>query len=74
MRLIFDYLSNRKQRTKIGCRYTLWKELFFRFFQGPILGLAVEYLSFLSILLTSNTDLAQPVAQMILHRMSMEKI
>ena len=26
--------------------------------QGPILGLVVEYLSFLSILLTSNTDIA----------------
>ena len=29
LRLIFDYLTNRKQRTKIGNDYSSWKEIFY---------------------------------------------
>ena len=28
-RLIFDYLTNRKQRTKIGNDYSSWKKIFY---------------------------------------------
>ena len=37
-RLIHDYLSNRKQRTKINCSYNEWLEIVFGVPQGSILG------------------------------------
>ena len=36
--LIHDYLTNRKQRTKIGDNYSSWSEILFGVPQGPILG------------------------------------
>ena len=39
LRLIHDYLSNRKQRTKIDDNYSSWSEILFGVPQGSILGL-----------------------------------
>ena len=36
--LIQQYLSNRKQRVKVGNAYSSWKEMFYRIPQGSILG------------------------------------
>ena len=38
LRLIFDYLTNRKQRTKIGIDYSSWREILYGVPQGSILG------------------------------------
>ena len=38
LRLIHDYLTNRKQRTKIGDNYSSWSEISFGVPQGSILG------------------------------------
>ena len=38
LRLIHDYLSNRKQRTKIDDNYSFWSEILFGVPQGSILG------------------------------------
>ena len=38
LRLIQNYLSNRKQRTKIKTEYSSWEEILFRVPQGSILG------------------------------------
>ena len=38
LRLIHDYLTNRKQRTKIGDNYSSWSEILFGVPQGSILG------------------------------------
>ena len=38
LRLIHDYLSNRKQRTKIDDNYSSWSEILFGVLQGSILG------------------------------------
>ena len=38
LRLIQNYLSNRKQRTKINTEYSSWKEILFGVPQGSILG------------------------------------
>ena len=38
VRFIYDYLSNRKQRTKIENHYSSWRDLIFGVPQGSILG------------------------------------
>ena len=38
VKLIQQYLSNRKQRVKVGNAYRSWKEIFYGFPQGSILG------------------------------------
>ena len=38
LKLIHDYLSNRKQRTKINSTYSKWHEILFGVPQGSILG------------------------------------
>ena len=38
LRLIQNYLSNRKQRTKINTEYSSWEEILFGVPQGSILG------------------------------------
>ena len=38
LRLIHDYLSNRKQRTKIDDKYSSWSKILFGVRQGSILG------------------------------------
>ena len=38
LKLIRDYLKNRKQRTKVGSSYSSWRDLFYGVPQGSILG------------------------------------
>ena len=38
LRLIYSYLANRKQRTKINSSYSSWEEILFAVPQGSILG------------------------------------
>ena len=38
LRLVLDYLSNRKQRTKINSDFSSWEEVLFGVPQGSILG------------------------------------
>ena len=38
LKLIHDYLSNRKQRVKVNDAYSLWKDIFYGVPQGSILG------------------------------------
>ena len=38
VKLIQQYLSNRKQRVKVGNAYSSWKEIFYGIPQGSILG------------------------------------
>ena len=38
LNILFDYLNNRKQRTKIGCSFSSWYDIVTRITQGPILG------------------------------------
>ena len=39
LKLIHDYLSNRKQRVKVNDTYSSWKDIFYGAPQGSILGL-----------------------------------
>ena len=39
LKLIHDYLSNRKQRVKVNDAYSSWKDTFYGVPQGSILGL-----------------------------------
>ena len=38
LKIILDYLQNRKQRTKIGSSYIIWEDITFGVPQGSILG------------------------------------
>ena len=38
LKLIHDYLSNRKQRVKINSVYSIWKDIFYSVPQGSIFG------------------------------------
>ena len=38
LKLVHNYLQNRKQRTKNGTAYSLWEEIFSGVLQGSILG------------------------------------
>ena len=38
LKLVHNYLQNRKQRTKNGTAYSLWEEIFSGFLQGSIMG------------------------------------
>ena len=59
MILIFDYLTNRKQRTEIDFHFNLWKELLFRVLQRSSLGhLMLSICYYDPFLLTSNIEIA----------------
>ena len=59
LRLIHDYLSNRKQRTRINNSYSTWMEIVFGVPQGSILGLLL-FSFFLADLffIVNSTDIA----------------
>ena len=38
LKLIYNYLSNRKQRVKVNSAYSIWKDIFYGVPQGSILG------------------------------------
>ena len=38
LNILFDYLNNRKQRTKIGCSFSSWYDIITGIPQGSILG------------------------------------
>ena len=42
LNLIYDYLSNRKQRVKVGRTYSSWREILYRVLQGSSLGLLLS--------------------------------
>ena len=59
LRLIHDYLSNKKQRTRINNSYSTWMEIVFGVPQGSILGLLL-FSFFLADLffIVNSTDIA----------------
>ena len=59
LRLLHDYLSNRKQRTRINNSYSTWMEIVFGVPQGSILGLLL-FSFFLADLffIVNSTDIA----------------
>ena len=59
LRLVQNYLSNRKQRTKINTEYSSWEEILFGVPQGSILGpLLFNMLLCDLFLIMNNTELA----------------
>ena len=46
LRLIYNYLTNREQRTKVNLSYSPWEEILFRVPQGSILG-PLSFITFL---------------------------
>ena len=53
LRLIHDYLSNRKQRTKINNSYSTWMEIIFGVPQGSTIGLPFSSIFSLQIFSSS---------------------
>ena len=63
LRLIHDYLSNRKQITRIKSSYGTWMEIIFRVPQGSILGplLFNNFLAGLFFIVTSTILQTMPM-------------
>ena len=57
-RFIYDYLSNRKQRTKIENHYSSWRDLIFGVLQGSILGLSFNIYLCDLFMFADNIDIA----------------
>ena len=59
LRLVQNYLSNQKQRTKINTEYSSWEEISFRVPQRSILGPLLLNIFLCDLfLIMNNTDLA----------------
>ena len=43
LNLVYDYLSNRKQRVKINEEFSCWKDIEYSVPQGSILGQRIEF-------------------------------
>ena len=58
LKLINNYLSHRKQRTKINHFYFLWEKVLFGVLQGSILGLILVNIFLIDLFLIKDTDYA----------------
>ena len=59
LRLVYSYLKNRKQRTKINSAYSCWEEIIFGVPQGSILGPLLFNIFLCDLFyMMSDTDLA----------------
>ena len=68
LKLIQNYLSNRKQKTKINATYSSWEEILFRVPQGSVLG-PLSFNIFLCDLLWTMCETGFEFMQMIIHPM-----
>ena len=58
LRLVQNYLSNRKQMSKINTEYSPWEEILFGVPQGSILGPLLFNIFLCDLLIMNNTELA----------------
>ena len=58
LRLVKDYLSNRKQRTKIGQEYSSWNEIKFGVPQGSIIGQIFFNIDLCDLFIMKDVDIA----------------